>query len=59
MIRAIKAIELRDQFKAVCDKVVAGDTLIITRPRGDNVVLLSEKEYNRLLSGLQRHEGAS
>ncbi len=50
MVTAIKAVELRDNLKNVCNRVVAGETVILTRPGGGNVVLISEKEYNLLLS---------
>jgi len=53
MIRALMAIDLRNNFKSVCDKVSDGEVIIITRPKGNNVVLVSENEYNRLLAGQQ------
>ena len=43
---AIKANELRDNFKRICDLVVTGETVIVSRPRNQNVVVLSEAEYN-------------
>jgi antitoxin YefM len=46
---AIKSIEMRDKFKAYCDKVVSGETVIVTRKDNQNVVVLSEKEYNAML----------
>lgn len=46
---AIKPTVMRDQFKALCDKVVSGETIIITRPKNGNVVILSEKHYNEML----------
>ncbi|MCC8108287.1 MAG: type II toxin-antitoxin system Phd/YefM family antitoxin [Planctomycetes bacterium] len=54
MIRAIKALELRENFKEVCDKVAAGETLIITRPKNRNVVLISENAFNELAAGVAR-----
>jgi antitoxin YefM len=45
---AVKSVDLRDNFKALCDKVFGGETLIISRPRNENVVMVSEKEYNEL-----------
>lgn len=44
---AIKSIEMRDKFKAYCDKVVSRETVIVTRKDNQNV--LSEKEYNAML----------
>ena len=45
---AVKSIDLRDNFKAFCDKVFGGETLIVSRPKNENVVLISEQEYNNL-----------
>jgi antitoxin YefM len=43
---AIKANELRDNFKGICDLVVSGETVIVSRPHNQNVVVLSENEFN-------------
>ena len=43
---AIKANELRDNFKGICDLVVKGETVIVSRPHNQNVVVLSEADYN-------------
>ena len=45
---AVKSMDLRDNLKALCDKVFHGETLIISRPKNENVVMLSEKEYNEM-----------
>lgn len=50
---AIKAIEMRDKFKTYCDKVVSGETVIVTRKDNKNVVILSEKEYNDMLKAVR------
>jgi len=46
---AVKSMDVRDNFKNLCDKVFNGETLIISRPKNENVVMLSEKEYNEML----------
>lgn len=46
---AVKSIDIRDNFKALCDKVFDGETLIISRPKNKNVVMMSEQEYNEML----------
>ena len=46
---AVKSMDVRDNFKSLCDKVFSGETLIISRPKNENVVMLSEKEYNEML----------
>jgi len=44
---------VRQKFKEYCDKAANDfETIIITRERGDNVVMLSEAEYNNLLENL-------
>lgn len=44
---------VRQNFKKYCDKATVDfETIIITRERGDNVVMLSEAEYNNLLENL-------
>ena len=46
---AVKSMDLRDNLKTLCDKVFQGETLIISRPKNENVVMLSEMEYNEML----------
>lgn len=46
---AVKSMDVRDNFKSLCDKVFNGETLIISRPKNENVVMLSESEYNEML----------
>ena len=44
---------VRQNFKKYCDKATEDfETIIITRERGDNVVMMSESEYNNLLENL-------
>lgn len=44
---------VRQKFKDYCDKATKDfETIIITRERGENVVMLSEAEYNNLLENL-------
>ena len=46
---AVKSMDIRGNFKSLCDKVFDGETLIISRPKNENVVMLSEHEYNEML----------
>lgn len=46
---AVKPTQIRDHFKDICDKVVNGETVIVSRPNNQNVVVISEKEYNAML----------
>lgn len=45
--------DVRQNFKEYCDRTTNDfETIIITRERGENVVLMSESEYNNLLENL-------
>jgi len=45
---ALRTIDLRNDFKKVSDIVNSGEIVLISRPRNENLVVLSEKEYNEL-----------
>ena len=50
---AINYTTARQNLKEFCDKTVNDfETVIITRERGENVVLMSENEYNNMLENL-------
>ena len=53
---AVKSMDLRDNFKALCDKVFGGETLIVSRPKNENVVMMSEKEYNEIMKAARNAE---
>lgn len=46
---AVKSMDVRDNFKNFCDRVFQGETLIISRPKNENIVMLSETEYNEIM----------
>jgi antitoxin YefM len=45
---ALKAADIRNGFKRVSDLVNSGEIVLVSRPRNENLVILSEKEYNAL-----------
>jgi antitoxin YefM len=46
--------DVKQNFKDYCDKVVDDfETIIITRERGENVVLISEAEYKNMLENIR------
>jgi len=50
---AINYSTARQNLKEFCDKAVNDfETIIITRERSENVVLMSESEYNNMLENL-------
>ena len=53
---AVKSMDVRDDFKVFCEKVFGGETLVISRPKNENVVMISEKEYNEMLKAKKNVE---
>ena len=53
---AVKSMDVRDNFKSLCDKVFNGEVLIISRPKNENVVMLSQSEYNDMLKAKRNAE---
>lgn len=50
---AVTYSKVRERLKEYCDKAANDyETIIITRERGENVVLVSEAEYNNLMENL-------
>lgn len=49
-------MDVRDNFKNLCDKVFHGETLIISRPKNENIVMISENEYNEMLKAKRNAE---
>ncbi len=45
---AIQTADMKNDFKKVSDLVCSGEKVLIARPHNDNLVVLSEKEYNEL-----------
>lgn len=45
---AVKSANVRDNFKDWCDKISMGETVVISRPRNENIYMISESEYNAL-----------
>lgn len=53
---AVKSMDVRDNFKDWCNKVINGETLVVSRPRSENVVIVSEKEYHELIKAKRNAE---
>ena len=53
---AVKSMDVRENFKMFCDRVFKGETLIVSRPKNENVVMLSENEYNEMLKARKNAE---
>ncbi|MBU5478507.1 type II toxin-antitoxin system Phd/YefM family antitoxin [Eubacterium sp. MSJ-13] len=46
---AVKSMDVRDNFKKICDKVFNGETLVVSRPKNQNIVMMSEAKYNEIM----------
>ena len=53
---AVKSMDVRYNFKDWCNKVINGETLIVSRPRNENVVIVSEKEYHEMIKAKHNAE---
>ena len=53
---AVKSMDVRDNFKSLCVKVFSGETLIISRPKNENIVMMSESEYNEIMKAKRNAE---
>ncbi len=49
MMLVVKSMNVRENFKEWCNKVIAGETIIVSRPKNKNVVIISEAEYNEMM----------
>lgn len=51
---AITSSQVRSHFKEICDKVVEDvEAIIVTRSRGENIVMMSEVEYNNMMENFR------
>lgn len=53
---AVKSMDVRNNFKSLCEKVFNGETLIISRPKNENVVMMSEMQYNEIMKAKRNAE---
>lgn len=53
---AVKSVNVRDHFKEWCDKISQGETVVISRPRNENIYMINEAEYNALQKAKQNAE---
>ncbi|MDO4720568.1 MAG: type II toxin-antitoxin system Phd/YefM family antitoxin [Peptostreptococcaceae bacterium] len=45
---ALKTTDIRNDFKKISRLVLMGEKILVSRPRNENLVILSEREYNEL-----------
>jgi len=45
---AIKTADLTQNFRQIAGMVVGGEKVLVSRPKNENLVVITEKEYNEL-----------
>ena len=45
---AVKTADVTQDFKMIADRVTRGERVLISRPRNENIVMITETEYNEL-----------
>lgn len=53
---ATKPLDLRSNLKKYMDFAFKGEPVVIARPKNENVVMVSEKDYNELIKSRQNAE---
>ena len=48
---AVKSMDVRENFKSF-----RGETLIVSRPKNENIVMMSESEYNEIMKAKRNAE---
>ena len=49
----IKSKDLIDDFNVYCEKVYKGEVLIVSRPKNENIIMMSESEYNKIMKEIR------
>ena len=47
-VLAIKTADLTQNFKQIAEMITGGEKILVSRPRNENLVVITEKEYNEL-----------
>ena len=42
---AVRGRDVKENLKALCDRVYLGERIIISRPKNENIVMISERDY--------------
>ena len=45
---AIKTADLTQNFRRIATMVIGGEKILVSRPKNENLVVITEKEYNEL-----------
>jgi len=45
---AVKTLDVTQDFKRVAERIMQGERILISRPKNENIVMITEAEYNQL-----------
>jgi len=45
---AIKTADLTQNFREIANRIIDGEKVLVSRPKNENLVVITEKEYNEL-----------
>jgi len=45
---AVKTLDVTQDFKRIAERVIQGEKVLISRPKNENIVMITETEYNQL-----------
>ena len=45
---AVKTLDVTQDFKSIADRIMQGEKILISRPKNENIVMITETEYNQL-----------
>ena len=45
---AVKTADVTQDFKSVADRIMRGEKVLISRPKNENIVMITEREFNEL-----------
>ena len=45
---AVKTLDVTQDFKSIAERIMRGEKVLISRPKNENIVMITETEYNQL-----------
>lgn len=50
---AVKSADIRNDFKEWCDKIISGETVVISSPKNESIYMMNETEYKKFQKAKQ------
>lgn len=52
----VKSFDVRSNFKEWCNRITNGEIITVSRPKNQNVIMMSESEYHDIMDLANRVE---